>query len=429
VRSFVRYGKIKKKRVIGVEPFTFLHAADLHLDSPFKGMQRLPSGIFERVRTSTFTALKRLVNIAIQKQVDAVLLSGDLYDGENRSLKAQLLLREELERLHDNGISVFITHGNHDHLAGKWATISWPENVYFFNQDVEAVPVWKNNKLLAFIYGFSYPQRVVLENMVPRYEKKQENVYHVGMLHGTVDGNKNHEPYAPFTIDDLLRKDFHYWALGHIHKGAILHRSPPIIYSGNIQGRHKNEEGEKGCYLVCLKGYDSDLTFFPTADIVWESDSIDISDIESIDQFLDHMYRRKKQLRFNSEGVCRFLKLTVVGNGALHPYFQDEEKIHELAEMMNDGEENHDNFIWTLALDIKTSNSWDREQLLKESNFISDLLHTVDSYDRFESSLSPLFSHYKGKRFLTSLSDMEKQEILAEAEKLILQELLTDLEE
>src|SRR5690554_693454 len=118
---------------------TFIHTADLHLDSPFLSHRELPASLFERIQDSTFKALERLVDAAIDLEVDFVLMVGDLYDGEDRSIKAQSRLRKQLVRLQKANIRVFITHGNHDHLAGKWLTFDMPDNVYVFPSNVEMV--------------------------------------------------------------------------------------------------------------------------------------------------------------------------------------------------------------------------------------------------------------------------------------------------
>ena len=98
----------------------FIHTADLHLDSPFKGMTAMPAERLSRLRESTFTALSKLIDYALESKPDFVLIAGDIYDGENRSLRAQLKFKEGMDKLNSAGIPVFLSHGNHDHLGGKW---------------------------------------------------------------------------------------------------------------------------------------------------------------------------------------------------------------------------------------------------------------------------------------------------------------------
>lgn len=118
---------------------TFIHAADLHLDSPFAGMSNIPSLPFKRLKESTFQSAKNMFDLAIARSVDFVLLSGDLFDESNRSLKAQLFLRNQFLRLQTQGIDVFIIYGNHDHLGGEWTPIEWYLRMCTFFQAVHQV--------------------------------------------------------------------------------------------------------------------------------------------------------------------------------------------------------------------------------------------------------------------------------------------------
>src|SRR5699024_3332473 len=111
---------------------TFIHAADLHLDSPFKGLANIPEHIFSDVLESIYEALGRLVQAAIDMEVDFVLLSGDLFDNERQSLKAQITLRNAFEKLKSHEIHVYLSYGNHDNINGNVHPIEYPDNVYYF---------------------------------------------------------------------------------------------------------------------------------------------------------------------------------------------------------------------------------------------------------------------------------------------------------
>ncbi|MGN7300517.1 metallophosphoesterase family protein [Ferdinandcohnia sp. SAFN-114] len=180
-----------------MDALTFLHIADLHLDSPFSGLTNLPTKVFKRVQESTFTSLSRLINIAIEQKVDFIIIAGDLFDGEDRSLRAQSRFRKEMERLREHGIEAFVTHGNHDHLSGNWPHFEWPSNVHVFqNENVEVIPYLKNGETVANIYGFSYAKKAVLENKTKFYEKKDGATYHIGILHGSKEGESSHSRYG-----------------------------------------------------------------------------------------------------------------------------------------------------------------------------------------------------------------------------------------
>lgn len=149
----------------------FIHTADLHLDSPFIGLQYLPKTILNRIQESTFASFIKIVDNAISLKVDFVLIAGDLYDGEDRSIKAQARLRKQMIRLEQAGIEVFILHGNHDHLGGNWTTIDMPSNVHVFSSSVEMKSFITKKGQRVHIYGFSYPERHVTEKRINEYKK------------------------------------------------------------------------------------------------------------------------------------------------------------------------------------------------------------------------------------------------------------------
>ncbi|HLR53877.1 MAG TPA: DNA repair exonuclease [Pseudogracilibacillus sp.] len=235
-------------------PITFIHAADLHLDSPFQGLSKLPDTIFSQVRESTFDALQQLIKLAISRQVDFVLLVGDLFDHERQSLKAQIRLRSAFEQLADYDIQVYLSYGNHDFIEGNYHAVSYPANVHSFPDEAPSSFTFTKQHERVEITGFSYETRAVTEEKVLQFpERDPAATYQIGMLHGSVYGDKQHSTYAPFSTHQLVDKEYDYWALGHIHQRQELHEKPPIIYPGNIQSRHRNEQGKKGCYVVELK--------------------------------------------------------------------------------------------------------------------------------------------------------------------------------
>src|SRR5690625_2514852 len=229
---------------------SFIHVADLHLDSPFQGLSHMPEHIFKEVRESTFVALDRLVRNAIHLQVDFVLIVGDLFDNERQSLKAQIRLRKAFEELEKHHINVYLSYGNHDHINGNIHSVTYPDNVYIFpSEQVSTFTYQKNGIPMVELHGFSYENRAVLTNKTAEYQANQQNaLFHIALLHGSLQSNTEHDTYAPFQLSELVHSDFDYWALGHIHQRSILKEDPPIVYSGNTQGRHRKETNKTAEY-------------------------------------------------------------------------------------------------------------------------------------------------------------------------------------
>lgn len=285
---------------------TFIHTADIHLDSPFKGIKQLDPQLFEEIYQSTFVSFHELVSQAITAAVDFFLISGDVYDEENQSVKAQAFLREELGRLHQACIPVFLSHGNHDFLGREALKLQLPENVTVFEKEVGTEYLTTRQGERVAITGFSYPSRWVEERMILDYPQRDRTVdYHIGMLHGYLEGLHSTEGvYAPFSLGELNMKNYDYWALGHIHKRQTLQLAPPVVYCGNTQGRNPNETEEKGAYLVTLqKKMDPLLQFIATAPIVWEKREVSLAGcvslndaFERIDDILEDYRMRKASI-------------------------------------------------------------------------------------------------------------------------------------
>lgn len=399
----------------------FIHAADLHLDSPFIGLNHLPESIFQLVKESTFQSFEKMIDLAIKEKVDFILISGDVYDGEDRSLRAQLFFQKQMERLDQNGIHAYVIYGNHDHTSGQSFHLDLPENVYVFSdQEVECVNFERDGKLITSIYGFSYPDRAVFENMSKKYNRKTNAPYHIALLHGSISGENEHEPYCSFKLSDLLEKNFDYWALGHIHKRQILHeQSPTVIYSGNLQGRHMKEIGEKGVYLVHFHEKNVSYQFQPLSTIVFQEFSIDLSDIQSISQLISYVQEKKEAFRMKYNGT--FCKLTLTGRTSLFEELHKEGVLEEIQELWNDMEQNK-KFVWILS--IKNETLPEKEDFLEDSSlFTQDFQAVMDQYE-IDEALRSLYKNTSMRRFIQPFSNEEKEEIIQEAKELIFYEWL-----
>lgn len=245
-----------------------LHAADLHLDTPFQGLSGVTPALQERLVTAPLRALTHLVDLAIAEKVDFVLLVGDLFDQQGQSVQAQAALMTALERLNDVQIPVLLSFGNHDFQTdlSRW---HFPANVHVFDASVTTVTLTTRAQERVAVSGFSYSQRWVTTDVSADYPTKDATVdYQIGTLHGQTGTAGDH--YAPFNVTELLSKHYDYWALGHIHQRQTLNQQPPIVYSGNLQGRHRGETGPKGCLIVTSQA-DGQLqpSFHALTEIEW----------------------------------------------------------------------------------------------------------------------------------------------------------------
>ncbi|MBU8768028.1 metallophosphoesterase family protein [Cytobacillus oceanisediminis] len=395
---------------------TFIHAADLHLDSPMSGLNHLPPSIFKKLQESTFEAFTKIVDSAIFHNVDFIILAGDLFDGEDRSIRAQTRFRKEMERLAECGIAVYAVHGNHDHMDGRWAHLPLPENVHIFSHEVEVAKHIAENGTSVHLYGFSYPKRHVAERMIDQYSRENGADLHIGILHGSFEGSSDHAQYAPFRINDLLEKDFDYWALGHIHKREILITQPHVIYPGNIQGRNRKETGPKGCYLVELDSSGAKTEFLEAAPVIWENAEIDASKSESYQEIYELCLSLIEEKRQNRKGTIINLTLNEVG---LSDHELRSITNGELLESLQEEEAEEESFVWISGLAVNEKRMWNKEKLAHESDFFSELFKTAGHFAEGSESALILYTHPLARRFLGELTKDDKQRIAEEAEALL----------
>ncbi|MEK4685177.1 DNA repair exonuclease [Bacillus sp. FSL M8-0256] len=397
---------------------TFIHAADLHLDSPFAGMSTIPSSIFKRLKESTFQSAKNIFDLAVERAVDFVLLSGDLFDESNRSLKAQLFLRNQFVRLQTHGIEVFIIYGNHDHLGGEWTPIEWPENVHVFTSSTPSeLSYYRGDQLVASIYGFSYKERAVYENMTSHYVKTTDAAYHIAMLHGTLAGQEGHDAYAPFQLQQLIARDFDYWALGHIHKRALLHEDPYIIYPGNVQGRHIKETGEKGCYLIQLSEDSRAADFISCADIIFEKLAIDITETAHMTDLVTLVESKINELK--EDGIPHFVRIELTGDAPSYLEHTQLEALEELMTVFHEQEEDEGVFVWVISIDCRTN----EEVIYPEDSFLKELTAEIAQFESYEELLSPIKRHSTYRKSGKALTQEDELDIKEEAQRLLTEQL------
>lgn len=384
----------------------FIHCADLHLDSPFKSKSHLAPSIFEDVQNSAYESFKKIVDTALKEEVDFVLIVGDLFDSENRTLRAEVFLKEQFKRLEKEQIFVYISHGNHDPLTEK-ITNDWPDNVSVFSNRVETYQAITKDGETIFVHGFSYQHDTSYENKIDEYPSSQgKKGIHIGMLHGTYSKSSTKNRYTEFILEDLNQKLYHYWALGHIHERQELSDMPPIYYPGNIQGRHFGEQGPKGCLLVEGDHLRLNAIFIPTQQIRFEEAAINTDKLtkqgiyEAIQSF-------KESVR--SDGKA-FYRLTVNVDSDRPISSQD---ISQIKEMIDDYEENEHHFVIIETLTFKYM-QMDEVPLVRE--FSADL---IKDNKVFEEAMTELYLNPRASKYLEDYTEFDTVELVNRAEKIL----------
>lgn len=384
----------------------FIHCADLHLDSPFKSKSHLAPSIFEDVQNSAYESFKKIVDTALKEEVDFVLIVGDLFDSENRTLRAEVFLKEQFKRLEKEQIFVYISHGNHDPLTEK-ITNDWPDNVSVFSNRVETYQAITKDGETIFVHGFSYQHDTSYENKIDEYPSSQgKKGIHIGMLHGTYSKSSTKNRYTEFILENLNQKLYHYWALGHIHERQELSDMPPIHYPGNIQGRHFGEQGPKGCLLVEGDHLRLNATFIPTQQIRFEEATINTDKLtkqgiyEAIQSF-------KESVRSNGKA---FYRLTVNVDSDRPISSQD---ISQIKEMIDDYEENEHHFV---IIETLTFNYMQMDEVPLVREFSADL---IKDNKVFEEAMTELYLNPRASKYLEDYTEFDTVELVNRAENIL----------
>jgi DNA repair protein SbcD/Mre11 len=369
--------------------FTFVHAADLHLDTPFKEIHELAPHAAEELCEASLAAFDSIVNLALERRSAFVLVAGDVYDGAERGVRAQARFRAGLQLLSDEGISSFVVHGNHDPVETGWSAISsWPDRTTVFSsREVECVEVVRDDAILATVQGISFPAREVHENLALRFSRPENGGVHIGLLHCNVGGADGYDNYSPCTLNDLKRARLDYWALGHIHAREILAEGsgpgdPWIVYPGNTQARSlkRSERGAKGVFVVpVVEGVIGRPEFVPCDRVRFAQVDCPIDDVVDLAELTDRLMDAAGGELTNADGRSVVLRARLKGRGPLHADLARPGYLDDLRQTLRDGAGTSRPFLWWDDLENATLSPITLDEIRCRGDFGSDLLEVADA--------------------------------------------------
>ena len=375
-----------------MESFRFIHAADLHLDSPFRGLANTSTRLRDELQAATLGAFERIVDHTIESKADFLLLAGDLYDSKDRSLRALVAFRRQMERLAERDVSVYIVHGNHDPLNGWGSEFQLPPNVTTFSGKPATETVIRRGKEVARVTGISYARERVTENLAAAMKPDSDSPYSVGLLHANVAGQIGHADYAPVSLDELTASGFDYWALGHVHTRSVLAEDPStVVYPGNPQGRNPREAGPRGCVQVDVnRNGDAHLSFVETNLARWTHLEIPIQTHTRMDSLINALLEEGRVAAASFRGPV-VARCTLRGSGLLHADLQRDGMAEELSEQLR-------SVVPVESVRIATGPVLDFESLTRTESLVADFIKLADRAlddpelrKKLTDSLEPLF--------------------------------------
>ncbi|KRM96644.1 metallophosphoesterase [Liquorilactobacillus aquaticus DSM 21051] len=351
----------------------FIHTADLHLDSPFEGLKKIPDNFSKQLYKASMTAFDEMIKDAINKKVDFILIAGDLYDNPHPSVTAQLFLQKEFTKLKQFGIPVYLCLGNHDFLDLEKTKLVYPENVYVFPNKVVTKEFFADGQPVS-LTSFSYGKQWV-KCQTSYFPIKGSEKWHLGMLHGEVSSNFEEAKYAPFSLSQLKSKNYDYWALGHIHKREILSEDPWIVYSGNIQGKNIKEIGVKGYYLVEEQEGQLVPNFCPLTGIQWVETVLGFEKEDTFEQLKTKVETKLIDIKKATPSARAFV-MRIILKAPLDFDSSLKERIIKgvlLGQVQSDMQDDHSLFLYDIAINTVRSqqkNFWDIDTEKEAANLV-----------------------------------------------------------
>lgn len=374
--------------------FSFIHAADIHLDSPLSGLEQYEGAPVDKIRSATRDAFKNLIDTAIDNQVSFIIIAGDLYDGDWKDYNTGLFFANQMVRLQKENIKVYLIRGNHDAASLITKELKLPDNVFEFS--VKEAETYIDDELSIAIHGQGFASRAVEENLVKNYPRRQEGYLNIGILHTSATGREGHETYAPCSVEDMKGLGYDYWALGHIHLREQLHEKDPVIlFPGNIQGRHIKETGSKGCTLVKVEeGTIDSLDHFPLDVLRWELCEVDASSVESIDELMNEARESLEKKYHQADGRFLAVRFRIYGATKIHQelLIAKEHLTNNLRSISLDvglGD------IWVEKVKIETTRSLNIEELKAQNTPLAVILDYIKDAKNNENMLVDLLSEFQ----------------------------------
>lgn len=344
----------------------FLHAADLHIDSPFRGLDRYEGAPVDDVRGATRRAFENLIATALRERVALVVIGGDLYDGDWPDHNTGLFFVKGVTQLAEEGIPVAIVRGNHDAASKLTKSLRLPRNVHLLADAKPETVVL--DQIGVAIHGQSFVTPAVLDDLASAYPAPIPDCFNIGLLHTSLNGRPGHDNYAPTTLSVLQGKGYDYWALGHVHAAEIVSREPWVVYPGNTQGRHIRESGAKGCSLVSVEnGVVLDHRTIALDVMRWDTLLLDIAALPDLDSLLDAATVEIRRRLAQSDGRTLALRVRIAGSGPLHRMLAAQPETVE-QQLRSAGIEASNAQVWIEKVELTTHPQLDLDRIAERDD-------------------------------------------------------------
>jgi DNA repair protein SbcD/Mre11 len=407
--------------------FRFVHAADLHIDSPLKGLAARDESIAAQFAAASRRAFRSLITRTIDERAAFLIIAGDVFDGDWRDYSTGLLFAREIARLGRAGIPTYVVRGNHDAESQITRRLDEQPRLHVF--DARRAGSFEIPDIGVALHGRSFGSAAETESLVRSYPAARPGCFNIGVLHTSLDGREGHDPYAPTSVAELTARGYDYWALGHVHAYEEVARDPWIVFPGNLQGRDVGETGPKGAVLVDV-GDDLRVTRVERLildEARWLAPVVDLSGLDNRDAAMERVRRALAADISSADGRALAVRVTLVGTTALHRTLAADPA--ELAASVENAALGLSDAIWIERVVLATCMT--AAPARPATDGLADVVALLDDImadslavkERLAEALRPL----TGKLPAAALTDLgDHDDLIAEARDLLLGRLTAD---
>ncbi len=370
----------------------FVHAADLHLDSPLCGLAKYDGAPADRIRGASRRAMENLVELCVEEEAQLLLLAGDIFDGTWKDHGTGLFFVQQLSRLRQADVRVVWIRGNHDAASEVRRHLHMPEGVKELR--VKSPETCVLEELGVAVHGQGFATKAVTERLAEAYPQRHTDLFNIGLLHTSATGRAGHEPYAPCTVELLANKGYDYWALGHVHQREVLSEDPWIVFPGNLQGRHAREAGSKGASIVTVESGRIQRVEHRALDVVrWEVCRVDATNAADRDDVLSRISERLRLAVAAADDRLLAARIVITGETLAHAALSTsrrglEESLRELASDVGEGA------LWIEKVVVETSDVVSLGDVLLREDAVGQVARALRALRDDEDALGELASQF-----------------------------------
>lgn len=368
----------------------FIHISDIHFGKTYKNKDIEISKLLINEQRNAF---KKMVQIAISNDVEAVLIAGDMFHTTKVSFADEQFVHGEFKKLEEAEVQVFYCSGNHDFTNAESSVrkLRFLENIHtFFDESYSAIVIEGRYRVV----GCGHDNKHEMRDLISDFPQYNDGIPTIGLGHSMInsalsDGSEG--AYMASSVEAIQKSGYDYWALGHIHKAGKVHESIECYYSGSLSGLSSKEAGDKGGFIIDFTNNKlQSVKFLELSNVLWKNIEVNCAllkpTVQSVRDLYEVMLERVREVTKDIEEHKRiFITMTLEGRTHLARNLMGVEIGTQLETQLVE-----DTQIEYAKVKVLTRQNIDIERMVKEEGLLKELTLNIKNEDRLSDLINLL---------------------------------------